>query len=150
MGLVAFAATFSRLLTLDQVTVKVASFIMGLTTSRILVLILVNVLLILVGMFMETVSSIIILTPILLPVVEAYGVKPVHFGIIMTANLAIGFCTPPLGVNLFVASGISGLSVEKLVKEILPYLATMIVVLLLITFIPDLSLLLPRILAAKG
>lgn len=150
MGLVAFAATFSRLLTLDQVTVKVASFIMGLTTSRILVLILVNVLLILVGMFMETVSSIIILTPILLPVVEAYGVKPVHFGIIMTANLAIGFCTPPLGVNLFVASGISGLSVEKIVKEILPYLATMIVVLLLITFIPDLSLLLPRILAAKG
>jgi len=146
LGLVAFAATFSRILTIEQTTVAIANFIVGLTESRFMVLLLINVLLIFVGMFMETVSSIIILTPILLPVVTLYGVNPIHFGIIITANLAIGFCTPPLGVNLFVASGISGLKVQEIVKGIIPYLAGMLVVQMFITYIPELSLILPKLL----
>lgn len=146
MGLVAFAATFSRILTLEQTTVAIANFIISLTESRFLVLLLINILLIFVGMFMETISSIIILTPILLPVVQLYGVDPIHFGIIITANLAIGFCTPPLGVNLFVASGISGLKVEEIVKGILPYMGGMLIVQMIITYIPEITLFLPRVL----
>ncbi len=143
MGLVAFASTFGRLLTLEQVPNNLANFIAGISSNRYIILLLINVFLIFVGMFMETIASIIILTPILLPVVTGLGVDPVMFGVMMTANLAIGFCTPPLGVNLFVASGISGLKVEQITKAILPYFAVMFIVLLLISFVPAVSLALP-------
>lgn len=143
MGLVAFASTFGRLLTLEQVPNNLANFIAGISSNRYIILLLINIFLIFVGMFMETIASIIILTPILLPVVTGLGVDPVMFGVMMTANLAIGFCTPPLGVNLFVASGISGLKVEAITKAILPYFAVMFIVLLLISFVPAVSLALP-------
>lgn len=146
MGLVAFASTFGRLLTLEQVPNNLANFIAGISSNRYIILLLINIFLIFVGMFMETIASIIILTPILLPVVTGLGVDPVMFGVMMTANLAIGFCTPPLGVNLFVASGISGLKVEEITKAILPYFAVMFIVLLLISFVPAVSLALPAIL----
>lgn len=146
MGLVAFASTFGRLLTLEQVPNNLANFIAGISSNRYIILLLINVFLIFVGMFMETIASIIILTPILLPVVTGLGVDPVMFGVMMTANLAIGFCTPPLGVNLFVASGISGLKVEQITKAILPYFAVMFIVLLLISFVPAVSLALPAVL----
>lgn len=146
MGLVAFASTFGRLLTLEQVPNNLASFISGISSNKFIILLLINVFLIFVGMFMETIASIIILTPILLPVVTGLGVDPVMFGVMMTANLAIGFCTPPLGVNLFVASGISGLKVEEITKAILPYFAVMFIVLLLVTFVPAVSLALPALL----
>lgn len=146
MGLVAFASTFGRLLTLEQVPNNLANFIAGISSNRYMILLLINIFLIFVGMFMETIASIIILTPILLPVVTGLGVDPVMFGVMMTANLAIGFCTPPLGVNLFVASGISGLKVEKITKAILPYFAVMFIVLLLISFVPAVSLALPAVL----
>lgn len=146
MGLVAFASTFGRLLTLEQVPNNLANFIAGISSNRYIILLLINIFLIFVGMFMETIASIIILTPILLPVVTGLGVDPVMFGVMMTANLAIGFCTPPLGVNLFVASGISGLKVEEITKAILPYFAVMFIVLLLISFVPAVSLALPAVL----
>ena len=146
MGLVAFASTFGRLLTLEQVPNNLANFIAGISSNRYIILLLINIFLIFVGMFMETIASIIILTPILLPVVTGLGVDPVMFGVMMTANLAIGFCTPPLGVNLFVASGISGLKVEEITKAILPYFAVMFIVLLLISFVPAISLALPAVL----
>lgn len=146
MGLVAFASTFGRLLTLEQVPNNLANFIAGISSNRYIILLLINIFLIFVGMFMETIASIIILTPILLPVVTGLGVDPVMFGVMMTANLAIGFCTPPLGVNLFVASGISGLKVEEITKAILPYFAVMFIVLLLIFFVPAISLALPAVL----
>jgi len=97
-------------------------------------------------MFMETISSIIILTPILLPVAQALGIDPILFGVILTVNLAIGFCTPPLGVNLFVASGISGISIERLTRAILPFFFGMIALLLLISYVPIVSLWLPQLL----
>lgn len=146
MGLVAFASTFGRLLTLEQVPNNLANFIAGISSNKYIILLLINIFLIFVGMFMETIASIIILTPILLPVVTGLGVDPVMFGVMMTANLAIGFCTPPLGVNLFVASGISGLKVEEITKAILPYFAVMFIVLLLISFVPAVSLALPAVL----
>ncbi|ANQ23804.1 C4-dicarboxylate ABC transporter permease [Vibrio natriegens] len=143
--MVVMAASFGRLLTLERVPVEVANLITSVSENPLIVLILINIMLLVVGMFMETIASIIILTPILLPIVQAMGVDPVHFGIIMTVNLAIGFCTPPLGANLFVATGVANVSLEALVKSITPFLFAMLVMLMLVTFIPQLSLLLPSI-----
>ena len=145
LALVVFASTFGRLLTLEQVPAKLASFLTGFSDSPIVIMLLINIFLLFVGMFMETIASIIILTPILFPVVTTIGIDPIVFGVIMTVNLAIGFCTPPLGVNLFVASGISGLSIEKISKAILPYFVVMIILLLAVTFIPSISLFLPKL-----
>jgi len=145
LSLVVFASTFGRLLTLEQVPVKLAEWIIGFSDNPIIVLLLINIFLLFVGMFMETIASIIILTPILFPVVTNMGVDPILFGVILTVNLAIGFCTPPLGVNLFIASKISGLSIEKISKSMIPYFIVMIILLLLITFVPSISLFLPKL-----
>ena len=146
MGLVAFASTFGRLMTLEQVPNLIASFITGISTNRYVVLLLVNLFLIVVGMFFETTAAIIILTPILVPIVTAVGINPIHFGVILTANLAVGFVTPPLGVDLFVGSGISGLKVEKVIQAVIPYMIGMFVVLFLINVFEGLSLFLPNLL----
>lgn len=144
--MVVMAASFGRLLTLERVPVEVAEAITAVSNNPLIVLMLINIMLLIVGMFMETIASIIILTPILLPIVQAMGVDPIHFGIIMTVNLAIGFCTPPLGANLFVATGVANVSLEELVKSIVPFLFAMLVMLIMVTFIPQLSLALPSIL----
>ena len=91
---------------------------------------------------MDTTPAILILTPILVPLVKQYGVDPIHFGIIMVVNLAIGFVTPPLGVNLFVASSISSVKIEDIIKKVIPFIVAFIVALILITFIPQISLIL--------
>lgn len=143
--MVVMAASFGRLLTLEKVPVDVANFITSLSHNPYMVLLLINIMLLIVGMFMETIASIIILTPILLPIIQQLGIDPIHFGVIMTANLAIGFCTPPLGANLFIATGVANVSLESLVKSIIPYLVSMIVILFLVTYIPQLSLFLPSL-----
>lgn len=143
--LVIMATAFGRVITLAQIPADLATWLTGLSSNPIILLLLINVLLLIIGMFMETISSIIILTPILLPVTTALGVDPIAFGVILTVNLAIGFCTPPLGVNLFVASGISGVSIEQLSKAILPFFVGMIALLMLITYVPALSLALPAL-----
>jgi len=143
--LVIMATAFGRLITLEQVPADLATWLTNVSDNPIVVLLLINLVLLLIGMFMETISSIIIMTPILLPVAQALGIDPILFGVIMTVNLAIGFCTPPLGVNLFVASSISGVSVERLSRAILPFFAGMIFLLLAITYIPAISLTLPAL-----
>ena len=143
--LVIMATTFGRLITLERIPVMLAEWLTTMSDSPIVILLLINVFLLLVGMFMETISSIIILTPILLPVALGVGVDPILFGVILTVNLAIGFCTPPLGVNLFVASGISEVSIERITQAILPFFAAMIVLLLIVTFVPAVSLSLPAL-----
>ncbi len=147
--LVAFASTFGRLLTLQQVPAQLANFLTSVSDNPIIILLIINIFLLFIGMFMETIASIIILTPILLPVITAIGVDPIMFGVILTVNLAIGFCTPPLGVNLFVASGVSGLSIEKISKSILPYFVVMLLLLLLISYVPAISLTLPNMYIGK-
>jgi C4-dicarboxylate transporter DctM subunit len=94
---------------------------------------------------METLAAIIILSPILVPIANAVGINTIHFGIIMVLNLAIGFITPPLGVNLFVACGISKISLEDISKGVLPFVVVMVILLMAITFIPQLSLFLPNL-----
>lgn len=140
------AAGFSKVLTLGRIPTTVATFLTTMTDSTILILLLINILLLIVGCFMETLCAIMILAPILFPVVTALGVDVTHFGIIMVVNLAIGFITPPLGVNLFVASRVGETTLDDVIKGIIPFLIVMIVVLLFITYVPAISMLLPDLL----
>ena len=139
------AAGFSKVLTLGRIPTTVASAMLALTDSKIVILLLINVLLLIVGCFMETLCAIMILAPILYPVVTAMGVDVTHFGIIMVVNLAIGFNTPPLGVNLFVASRVGETTLDTVIKGIIPFLALMIITLLCITYIPAISMFLPNL-----
>ncbi len=139
--LMSMATIFGNIMTIEQVPATIANAMLSLTENKIAILLLINVLLLIVGTFMEALAAIVILTPILLPIVIKVGVDPVHFGIIMVVNLAIGFVTPPVGINLFVASGVADVKIEKLSKVALPLVGLMIVVLLLITYIPALPLL---------
>ncbi|WFS61642.1 TRAP transporter large permease subunit [Pseudodesulfovibrio thermohalotolerans] len=138
--LMAMATVFGYVMTVEQVPAKIAAFILGVTENKILILLLINVLLLIIGTFMEALAAIVILVPILLPIVTKVGVDPVHFGIIMVVNLAIGFATPPVGVNLFVASSVAKVKLAEVSKQILPILGLMILVLLAVTYIPELSL----------
>lgn len=137
--IVGMSTSFSYVMTLEQVPEILSSFILGLSDNKIFILLLINMFLMVVGMFMDNISSCTILAPIFLPVAIAIGLSPVHFGIIMTMNLAIGFITPPYGVNLFVGSSVAKLPYERVVKWIWPFILVIIVVLLLTTFIPQLS-----------
>ena len=146
MLLVATATALGRLLTVEQIPNKIAETIIGVSDNKIIILLVINLFLLLVGMFMETYAAIIILAPILLATVVNVGVDPLHFGIIMVVNLTIGLCTPPVGVNLFIASRIGECSLDRMVKPLLSMLGVLLLVLMLITYIPALSMTLPALL----
>lgn len=138
--ILAASTAFSRVLTLMQVPQMVSAWILGHFTNQIILLLVINVFLLIVGMVMDTTPAILILTPILLPIVEGVGMNPVHFAIMMVVNLAIGFVTPPIGVNLFVASSLTGVPVMDIAKKAAPLIVMFLIALLLITFIPQISL----------
>lgn len=138
--ILASAVAFSRIITLLQIPDYAADFILNTVHGRVAVLLVINVLLLIVGMIMDTSPAILILTPILLPIVESVGVDPVHFGIIMVVNLAIGFVTPPIGINLFVASSLTDVPVMKIAKQAVPLIVFFFIALMLITFIPAIAL----------
>lgn len=138
--IVGTATIFGRVLAIERIPFMIADYMVNLTDNPIFILLLINVLLLFVGMFMETIAAIIILTPILLPVVVAVGVDAVHFGIVMIVNLALGMVTPPVGVNLFVGARIGSIALEKAAAGAIPFIASMIVMLLLITYVPSISL----------
>lgn len=134
------SVAFGRILTLERVPTEIAELILSLTDNAVLILLAINLLLLIVGTFMETLAAIVILTPILLPITTSLGISPIHFGIIMIVNLAIGFITPPLGANLFMAAQVGNVRIEELSKSIVGWVAAMLVALLVITFIPAISL----------
>ncbi len=141
LGLIlAVATAFGRILTLLQIPMLLSGFITTHFTSKIAVLLIMNILLLLIGMVMDTGPALMILGPMLLPMTSALGVDPVHLGIIMTVNMAIGFVTPPFGVTLFVAAPIVEESPMALGKRAMPFIATFLAALLLITFIPQISM----------
>lgn len=140
--LIAMATLFGNIMAIENVPEKIAQMLLGITNEKIFILLMINIFLLFVGTFMEALAAIVILTPVLLPVVTRLGVDPVHFGIIMVVNLAIGFITPPVGVNLFVSSGLANAKLNELAVAILPMLALMIAVLLLITYVPALPMIL--------
>lgn len=140
--IMAAAIAFSRVLTLMQVPQTVSSWILANFTSKVVVLLVINIFLLIVGMFMDTTPAILILTPILLPIVKGFGMTGIHFGVMMVVNLAIGYVTPPIGVNLFVASSMTQIPVMEISKKAIPLICMFIIALLMITFIPAISLLL--------
>mgnify|MGYP000261705023 CR=1 FL=1 len=143
--IVGTATTLGRVFTVENLPNLLANSI-GQIQSKIVVLLIINLLLLVVGCLMETAAAIMILAPILLPVVTAFGINPIHFGMVMVLNLAIGMITPPVGCNLFVAAGLAKLDFMKLVKAVLPFLIVMIIGLVLVTYIPNITLLLPKLL----
>lgn len=143
-----FSMGFAAFLAMEQVPAKLAAFILASFGSFVPVMLIIILILLVVGCFVDNISSCLILTPVFLPIVKSFGMSPVHFGIVLTVALAIGFVTPPYGVNLFVASAISDLKIEAVAKAALPFLAAMFIVLLLLAFIPGLSLSLVNLMKA--
>lgn len=138
--LMAMATLFGNIMTIEDVPGTIARTILDYTNNKWVILLLINILLLIVGIFMEALAAIVILTPILLPVIISVGVSPLHFGIVMVVNLAIGFITPPVGVNLFVASGVSQAKLTDLARSVVPMIILMLLVLLLITYVPEIPL----------
>ncbi|MGP4059537.1 TRAP transporter large permease [Halobacillus sp. H74] len=143
MILVGFANLFGWILVSEQIPQLVADAILAISENPIVVILLLNLLLLFVGTFMETIAALVILFPVLLPVATQIGMDPVHFGVLMVLNLMIGLSTPPVGVCLFVASSIGKVSIGKASKALLPFLGVSLLVLLLVSFVPQLTLFLP-------
>lgn len=140
--ILATSVAFSRVLTLMQVPQIVSEWILTNFSNKIIILLVINLVLLAVGMVMDTTPAILILTPILLPIVTAIGVNTIQFGVIMIVNLAIGFITPPIGINLFVASSLTDVPVMDIAKKSIPMIICFLIALLLFTFIPSISLML--------
>ncbi|MCH6235289.1 TRAP transporter large permease [Cognataquiflexum rubidum] len=145
MVLVGFANLFAWIMTVEEIPQLIAQSLLNITENKILLLLLINLLLLVVGAFMETIASLLILFPVLLGVAVHIGVDPTQFAMIMVMNLVIGLTTPPVGVCLFVASSIGKIPMEKIAKAGLPFLLVSLVVLMLVTYVPAISLFLPSL-----
>jgi tripartite ATP-independent transporter DctM subunit len=143
---VAAASLFGWVLTTTRVTEAAADAMLSITDNKYIILLLINVLLLVVGCFLETIAAISILVPVLMPILLKVGIDPIHFGVVMTLNLMIGLLHPPLGMVLFVLARIANLSVERTTMAILPWLIPLVMSLIAITMIPELTLWLPRVL----
>lgn len=147
MFIVSAAGVFGYVMAREQIPAIAANFLISLSDSSILFLLLINILLMIVGCFLETTAAILILAPILYPALAVYNIDPVHFGIVMCINLAIGMLTPPLGVNLYVAAGLDNQPVETVInKYLLSYIIIMFSILMVLTYVPGIVMLLPNIL----
>jgi len=147
--IVAGASVFGEYLTFAQVPDKVANAVVESITSPWLFLLAVNGLLLIVGMFMDIISATLILTPIFLPLLHEYGISTLHFGLLMTVNLGIGYCTPPLGVSLYIAQAVVDRDILYITRAVMPFLLIQTALLMLYTYWPDLVLFLPKLLYAK-
>ena len=143
--LVGAAMAFKTVVSLSHAPEQLAAYILSLSSNPLVLLFLINILLFIVGMFLDAGPAIIILGPILGPIFTSLGVDPIHFAIIMSVNLTVGLATPPMGLVLFVASAVSGERVEAIAKAILPFLAVEVIVIFLITYIPAISMTIPRL-----
>lgn len=138
MILVGGALSFGRLLVLGKIPETIAGYMLSISQTPIIVMLLINLFLLVGGMFIDTVSNVILFTPLFLPIVVKMGYDPVFFGVIMTVNLCIGFLTPPLGMNLFIAQGVAKTTLEKIIREVIPFLLALLFVLLLLIAFPEL------------
>lgn len=144
--IIMFAATaFGRVLVENQIPNMIASNVLELTDSLLLIWLIVILFLLILGMFMETLAMILIVTPIVLPIMVAFGVDPIHFGVILVACSLIGFSTPPLGENMFIASSIAKVPLEQISLQALPCVIVMLITVFILALVPELSLLLPRL-----
>jgi len=143
--IVAGATCFGRLLSLEDIPGKITEAVLSAIQSPLMFLLAMNIVLLFVGMFMDIISATMILGPVFLPMLDAFGVNWMHFGLIMTVNLAIGYCTPPMGVSLYITGSISNKDIIYVSKAVIPFLVIQTAVLALITYMPDVVLWLPRV-----
>ena len=147
--LIATSMAMSWILTLEEIPHQVSTFMLGLSDNPIIILLLINVLLLVVGTFMDMTPAVLIFTPIFWPVVQNFGMTPVHFGIMLIANLCIGLCTPPVGTCLFVGCGVGKTSIAKVAPAAIPFFIALLVALMLVTFVPALTNWLPAVFGMK-
>jgi len=140
---VAFASLFTWVITVNNVPQDVGAFLKETINNKYVLLLVINIILLIAGTFIDTTSAIVIFTPLFLPLAQSFGIDLIHFGLIMAVNLTIGMCTPPLGVCLFVAGSIAKISLKDQFRDLLPMLGVLIVVLLLVTYVPQIVLFLP-------
>jgi C4-dicarboxylate transporter, DctM subunit len=141
---------FAWLLTVNQVPATITAWLQSLNVSAWMLLLAINILLLLVGCFLDPLSAILLLSPLLVPMVKAVGINTVHFGIVVTVNLAIGLFHPPFGINIFVAQSVLGLKLETIYRGIIPFVIIYLIALGLITYIPDISMIGVKYLLARG
>jgi tripartite ATP-independent transporter DctM subunit len=144
--IIGMANIFAWVLTAEQIPTRIAQVMLAITDNRYLILLFINVLLLFIGMFLEGGAAIIILAPTLLAVAKAVGIIPLHFGLVMVLNIVVGLLTPPLGVCLFVVSGVTGLDLSLIIRSVLPFLAVELAVLMLVTYLPSFILFIPNLL----
>jgi TRAP-type C4-dicarboxylate transport system permease large subunit len=142
--LVATSIALSWIMAYENIPQNVSEGLLSISSNPIMILLIINLILLFVGIFMDMTPAVLIFTPIFLPIVTAMGVDPVHFGIIMVLNLSVGLCTPPVGSVLFIGCSVSGLSIDKVIKPLIPMFIAMVVVLMLVTYLPQISLWLPQ------
>ncbi|MFU0885506.1 TRAP transporter large permease [Kluyvera sichuanensis] len=145
MILIGFAAAFGAIMTYMQLPMRITEAFTSISDNKYVILMCINIMLLLIGTLMDMAPLILILTPVLLPVTNALGIDPVHFGMIMLVNLGIGLITPPVGSVLFVASAVSKQKIEQVVKAMLPFYGVLFLILMLVTYIPEISLFLPKL-----
>jgi tripartite ATP-independent transporter DctM subunit len=145
MLLIGTSMSMSWIMAFENIPQQITALLLSVSDSPVVILLIINLILLFVGVFMDMTPAVLIFTPIFLPVVQEMGMDPVHFGIIMVLNLSIGLCTPPVGSVLFVGVGVAGTSIQKVVKPLLPLFIAMIVALLIVTYVPGLSLWLPEV-----
>jgi len=143
--IIANAVVFAYLLTSEQIPQAISDAMLAANIGKIGFLILVNILLFIMGQFMEPSSVVMIMVPLLLPIATTLGIDPVHFGIVLIVNMEIGMITPPVGLNLFVASGLTGMNLKDVIVSCLPWTLTLFIGLVIITYIPEISLWLPNL-----
>jgi tripartite ATP-independent transporter DctM subunit len=143
MMIISAANAFGFYLAWQQIPMRAAELVLGISREPIVFLMMINLFLLVAGMFMDGAMLLVLLTPLLMPMVQAYGIDPVHFGIMLVLNIEIGAVTPPVGIVMYTATSIAGVNIEDFAREALPLYAALIAVLLIITFIPELSLWLP-------
>ena len=144
MLLIAASMSMSWIMSYENIPQNMSDILLSISDNKVVILIIINLLLLFVGVFMDMTPAVLIFTPIFLPVVKSIGIDPIQFGIIMVLNLCVGLCTPPVGSVLFVGIGIAKTSIEEIIKPLLPLFIAMIVSLLLITFFPKITLWLPH------
>ena len=138
--LLGYSTVFSTFMTFMKVPADIYNFLMSVSSSKYVMLLIINVILLILGCFLDTVPAIILMAPLLLPAVSAYGVDPVHFGVIMAVNLALGLCSPPYGCNLFVGIAVAKIKMQDMFKWIIPFFILGVIMILIITFVPAISL----------
>ena len=141
--LIATSISMSWVMSYENIPQQITDLLLGISENKFVILFIINLILLFVGIFMDMTPAVLIFTPIFLPVVSELGMDPVHFGIVMVMNLCIGVCTPPVGSVLFIGVGVAQTTIQKVIRPLLPLFATMLVALLLTTYIPSLSLWLP-------